>query len=273
VTARPRSAGRRRLSAALVLLSLVAMSDRLAFALSVTDETKLVPTGAQGGYEAGWAVAMSGEHLVVGVPQDAATVPSGGAAIVYRIVGGVLTEQAKLTASSPVEGDELGVSVDIDGDTIIAGAYHRFVGVDDHGKAVVFTGSGSTWSEQAELVAYDASVNDAFGWAVAISGDYAAVGAPKAWSGSTGNGAVYVYHREDGVWIHDVKLSPPNEHSLVHDVTKSTARSASQRSRRRTDAAKASPKEGSPQAIASGAAASIDATTRPTTSARMECAR
>ena len=64
-----------------------------------------------------------------------------------------VTEDEKLTASDAAAGDLFGVSVAVSGDTMVVGA----IGTDDAGRAsgsaYVFTKSGTTWSEQANLTA------------------------------------------------------------------------------------------------------------------------
>ena len=58
------------------------------------------------------------------------------------------------------------------------------------GAAYVFTGSGSTWPQQAKLTAAAAAPGDYFGYAVALSGSTAVVGAPGK---NSTTGAAYVF--------------------------------------------------------------------------------
>jgi hypothetical protein len=53
----------------------------------------------------------------------------------------------------------------------------------------VFTRSGTTWSQQAELTAADGAAGDQFG-SVAVSGSTAVVGAPDK---NSTTGAAYVF--------------------------------------------------------------------------------
>lgn len=75
-------------------------------------------------------------------------------------------------------GDHFGFSVALDGDTALVGAHF-----DEHpnssgaGSAYVFTRSGSRWTQQAKLAPEDGDDGDHFGWAVALDGDTALVGA------------------------------------------------------------------------------------------------
>ena len=69
----------------------------------------------------------------------------------------------------------------IDGDTLVVGAhYDQPSGNGSHtqpGAAYVFTRSGTTWSQQAKLVASDPEAGDRFGSAAAVSGDTIVIGA------------------------------------------------------------------------------------------------
>jgi hypothetical protein len=68
-----------------------------------------------------------------------------------------------------------GTSVALSGSTALVGAPGH---ASSAGAAYVFTGTGASWSQQAELTASDATANAKFGLAVAVSGSTATVGAP-----------------------------------------------------------------------------------------------
>ena len=63
------------------------------------------------------------------------------------------------------------------------------------GAAYVYTGSGTSWPQQAKLTAADTAQGDAFGSAVALSGSTMVVGAPAK---NTGTGAAYVFSGSGG---------------------------------------------------------------------------
>lgn len=109
----------------------------------------------------------------------------------------LLAEQAKLTARDGAPFDSFGNAVAISGDTALIGAYYKNNGV---GQAYVFVRSGNVWTEQAKLIASDAAPNDRFGYAVALDGDTAIVGAINVDNGAIPNaGAAYVFVRSGGV--------------------------------------------------------------------------
>ena len=113
-------------------------------------------------------------------------------------------ELAKLTASDPAADEWFGYSVSVSGDTAVVGAYGKD---DDHGAAYIFVYSGESWSQQAKLTASDRMPTDWFGYAVAISGDTAVIGAIGDDDNGTESGAAYVFGRSGGSWTELAKLT------------------------------------------------------------------
>src|SRR6266536_5322560 len=108
--------------------------------------------------------------------------------------------------------DSFGVSVAVDGDTAVVGAYlDDTPGGSDAGSAYVFVRSGTTWTEQAHLSAPDAEFNDNFGLPVAVDGDTAVVGAESGDSPTVADsGAAYVFVRLGTTWTAQDKLTAPD---------------------------------------------------------------
>ena len=113
---------------------------------------------------------------------------------------------AKLTASDKQNGDNLGYSVAIDGNTAIVGAYSEDTGGSDAGAAYIFTRTGSTWSQQAKLQAGDKQGSDYFGRAVGIDGNTAIVGAYGEDTGGSNAGAAYIFTRTGSTWSQQAKI-------------------------------------------------------------------
>jgi hypothetical protein len=131
--------------------------------------------------------------------------------------GNSWTEQAKLVASDGAADDFFGTSVAINGNTIIVGAYSDDIGSSIfQGSAYVFVRSGSSWTEQAKLVASDGGSDDFFGKSVAIHQDTIVVGAYADDISSEDQGSAYVYVRSGGIWSEQQKLIASNatEHNL-----------------------------------------------------------
>lgn len=164
----------------------------------------------------GWSVAADGNTSVVGAPGT--TVGSNieqGAVYVFVRSGAVWKEQQELTASDGAEGDQLGGggrSVAISGDTVVAGAWGRKSGDNLYqGAAYVFVRSGTTWVEQAELIANDGGYNDQFGFR------WASPATPRWWGRrkrSHSLGAAYVFVRSAGVWTQTAEVAVPQPDTL-----------------------------------------------------------
>jgi hypothetical protein len=158
----------------------------------------------------GYSVALSGDTAAVGAYHDLIGANANqGSAYVFTRSGTTWSEQVKLTAGDGAAFDEFGVSVAVSGDTAVVGARVDDIGANaDQGSAYVFTRSGTTWSEQAKLIAGDGAGGDQFGRSVALSGDTAVVGAETDDIGANASqGSAYVFTRSGTVWSQQAKLT------------------------------------------------------------------
>jgi FG-GAP repeat protein/centrosomal CEP192-like protein len=162
-----------------------------------SQQAELTASDGEAGDFFGQSVAVGGSTAVMGAPchprNGFAFCQGGpGAAYVFVESGGTWSQQAELAPSDGALGDEFGISVSFSGSTIVTGASLHTVG-SNQGAAYVFTGSGGTWSQQAELAASD-GVGGYFGWSVAVDGSTAVMGAPAHVVGSNSlQGAAYVF--------------------------------------------------------------------------------
>ena len=117
------------------------------------------------------------------------------------------TETAKLTASDCAANDYFGISISVDGGTVVVGAHLDDDNRVDSGSAYVFTEPNSGWTdvtETAKLTASDWVADDVFGYLVAVDGDTAVAGA----EGDDGDkGSVYVFTRQSGARSRVAKLT------------------------------------------------------------------
>jgi len=175
-----------------------------------TEQQKLTASDAVENDELGWSVAVSGDTVVAGAWfDDTPAGTSAGSAYVFVRSGGAWTEQQKLTASDAAANDQLGSSVAVSGDTVVAGATGDTTAAGQlAGSAYVFVRSGATWTEQQKLTASDAAAFDVFGIAVAVSGDTVVAGAFFDDTPAGQNaGSAYVFVRSGGVWTEQQKLT------------------------------------------------------------------
>ncbi len=197
----------------------------------------------------GFAVAVSGDTVVVGAPLEDSSATgvngngannsasnSGAAYVFVRNGSGVWTQQAYLKAPNAETGDGFGWSVAVSGNWVVVGAPFEDSSATttpgvladpadnsavDAGAAYTFVRSGTNWFHFEYLKASNTGANDQFGFAVAVSGDTVVVGAPLEDSSATGvngngannsasnSGAAYVFVR-DGIWNVQAYLKASN---------------------------------------------------------------
>ena len=199
----------------------------------------------------GNAVAISGSTIVVGAMKEGSsatgvngdqwdnTALGSGAAYVFVRNGTTWTQQAYLKAHNGEGGylgfgDLFGISVAIDGNTVVVGADDEDSaasgvngngssnGANGAGAAYVFVRNNATWTQQAYLKASNPDPADTFGAEVGVSGDTVIVGSPRERSAATGvngdqtsntifgAGAVYVFTREGTGWSQQAYLKASN---------------------------------------------------------------
>ena len=158
---------------------------------------KLTGVGATGSPSFGYSVALSafGDIALIGGPDDNS---GAGSAWVFTRFGSTWSFQTTLTGSGRAGASFFGDSVALSGD----GSTALVGGSDDNnfaGAAWVFTGSGSSWSQQGpKLTGSGAAGTGSFGFDVALSsdGDRAVIGGP--FDGATG--AAWVFERAGTTW-------------------------------------------------------------------------
>ena len=163
-----------------------------------------------------WSVAISGNYAIVGAKnEDDAGGNSSGKAYIFNVTTGALLHTLdNPNAYSTSGGDNFGLSVAISGNYAIVGAYlEDDAGGASSGKAYIFNVStGALLHTLDNPNAYSTSANDRFGESVAISGNYAIVG---AWfeddAGGTQSGKAYIFDVTTGSLVHT--LDNPNAYS------------------------------------------------------------
>lgn len=165
-------------------------------------------TQAEGRYF-GKSVSIDGDTAVVGAPNDSQGARFSGAAYVFTRANGVWTQQAKLKALDVAALANLGESVSLSGDTLIAGAPLATVNGTRTGAAYFFIRSGTEWTQEVKQIASDRAASDLFGSSVSVSGtgDTVVVGAYQHSGAGNLSGAAYVFARVGGFWTEQAKLA------------------------------------------------------------------
>lgn len=147
----------------------------------------------------GQAVALDGDTVLVGAPgKGVATHVHQGQAYVYARTGISWTQQAVLVdTAAGTDFDACGFSVAVLGDAAVVAAYSKTVGASsEQGQAYTFIRSGTTWAQQDVLADAAGETGDSFGFAVAMSGKLALIGAPGKRIGMNRyQGQVYVFQQ------------------------------------------------------------------------------
>src|SRR6266403_1180164 len=137
----------------------------------------------------GYSVSINGDTVVVGAYGK----NPGRAYIFERNQGGAENwgQVKELTASDGIGGDQFGISVAIDGDTLVVGAWA--INLATGGAAYIFERNQNGvegWGEVQKLIANDAAAHDQFGSSVGIDGDTVVVGAVGK---NSNTGAAYTF--------------------------------------------------------------------------------
>ena len=164
--------------------------------------------GAFTGDQFGYAVAVSGNYAVVSaIYEDDADGYNSGKAYIYNVTTGALVQKiSNPNAYGSSSGDNFGNSSDMSGNYAIVGAYGES-GPDYNvwtGKAYIFNvTTGVRVHTLNNPNPYGTSNSDYFGWSVAISGNYAMVGAyQEDDAGGTDSGKAYIYNVTTGALVH-----------------------------------------------------------------------
>lgn len=175
-----------------------------------TQQAQLVAPDGAASDTFGWSIAISGETVVVGSQfGDGGGVFNQGAVHVFVRTGTVWSLQQKLLPVDGTPGQLFGGSVAIDGDTVVIGSPQATIsGNMFQGAVYVFARTGSVWSQQQKLTAFDGAAQDQFGQVVSISRDTLVVSAKFAdVGGNTDQGAAYVFVRTGVTWSLQQKIT------------------------------------------------------------------
>ena len=144
----------------------------------------------------GTAVSLFADHGIVGAPQNNDNGACSGSACIFKLNGGIWSEQQKLIAGDGAAEDRFGISVAMSENWVVVGARGDADNGFGSGSAYLFRQSGTVWSEQPKLTAGDGAANDRFGGCVSISGGDVIVGAMNADYYGQDSGSVYIYFPE-----------------------------------------------------------------------------
>ena len=182
------------------------------------------PAGLQEAASFGWRVAQDARYTVVGAPfDDIGGGDSGVVKVFDSTTGALLFLLTNPGPATPDMSDNFGFAVAISGTRLVVAAYHEDMGSTDSGSAYVYDLSSSTPTVPVVTLHNPSpTLNDQFGYSVAISGDTVAVGAVNESSKATGvngdqadnsalkSGAAYLFVRRGTTWSQQAYLKASN---------------------------------------------------------------
>ena len=184
----------------------------------MNESKKLTATDGGANDWFGYAVDIDNDTVVVAahlndeddVGETVGVLNAGAVYVFAKPVDGAwaeATQVARLTSSKPKKNDQLGSSVAVSGDVVVAGApVGGSVSESEYGAALVFVKPATGWSndtdgtENGVLTSSDPTGGDRFGVSVDIDTDTIAVGALGHTAAASNSGAGYVFVKPDSGW-------------------------------------------------------------------------
>lgn len=174
-----------------------------------------LPPLLENGGSFGFVVAAGDTFIAAGAPGDDQFATDSGAVVVYEILNNRWTETDRLKASDAEQFDNLGTTVAVSGNILVAGAPFEDQLGNNAGAVYVFERIDDVWQETAKLTAMDTDAGDRFGAAVDIESEMIVVGA-------YGRDGAYIFERIAGTW-EEAELIPDNGLSGLGEFGRSVA--------------------------------------------------
>jgi len=161
-------------------------------------------------------LALDGDTLVVGVPQDSQLGFLAGAVYVFERDDGKSPPwrlAQTLFAPDGKQGDFFGLGLDLNGSALVVGAPQESSSGKWRGAAYSFVReSDGVWRFRQKLAPDSLTDIAGFGGVLDIDGGTLVVGAPKSSLGALQAGAVYVFQAKGENWVEtEVLISPDTE--------------------------------------------------------------
>jgi len=193
----------------------------------------------------GSAVALEGDHLVVGAPLDSEPTTNAGSGEIFVREGDTWRSQQRLQPSSLSSGANFGFSVALHGNRVAIGAPHTkaFLATTETppGELYLFEAAAGQWEQSVMLTAETPHESDFYGSNVVLIDDAMAVAASGDHSGASGlqgdptrtdamfSGAVYLYANTAAGWVRSTYIKAHNAdpgdafgYALAADATSNT---------------------------------------------------
>ena len=171
-------------------------------------QTTLIDPGGSNGDGFGMSVDVAGGSVVVGSPMG--SVPGGplgsGVAQMFTNLTGSndWNQIGKFTNTNPGAGDQFGSAVSLDGTTIAVGAPMNDTGGVNAGAAFIFSATGGSFSQSAQLLLPGGQSGAGFGTGLSLVNGQVAIGAPGAGT----SGSALLFQLTGGTWTPNPAIDP-----------------------------------------------------------------
>ena len=164
---------------------------------------------AENATQFGFSVDIDGDYAIVGAHGVNGAGADSGQAYIYFRTGTTWNLQATFINPTADPNASLGYQVSISGDYALVSAYGENDPNPSSGVVYIYHRSGTTWPLEATLHNPTGEASSFFGYAAAISGDYALVGAFSENVTNADQGQAYVFFRTGTTWNLQATLVNP----------------------------------------------------------------
>lgn len=197
-----------------IFRSLTFCSAFLAFSLPASAQIYQLPNPVnQDGDFFGGAVAINGDHALVGASGANICGPNSGAAYIYVFdsATGHWSASTNLEPDACAEESSFGRSVALGDSVAVVSSFRESAVTAQSNAAYVYTlNPDSTWTRTARLTSPGGSEEGAFASSVSIHGNRLAISTTGDVSTRAYGGAVYIYERSNaGSWLLQDRLAVP----------------------------------------------------------------
>lgn len=170
------------------------------------NEVRVIPSDGYSSGTFGNSVAISDSFAVVGAERNYHNGNFSGAAYIFKFDGTTWNQTQKLIPSFISSSNYFGSSVAISDSLICVGAEGYSDNGSYAGSAYIFKYDGTSWVEEAKLLASDGFNDDRFGTSVDIDNDKVVIGSYRDDDNGGDSGSAYVFEYDGGDWNETAKL-------------------------------------------------------------------
>jgi len=175
-------------------------------------DTALVKPGGEAYEDFGWSVAVcasntGGPGIAIGIPYSDAAGPDRGEVYCYKKTGNSWGLVQSLVSTDLSNADYYGFSLSMDTDYVAVAATgqdNATYAYADAGAVYLYAFGGGVWNFQQKLEG--TTTRGQFGFAISLSSNKLAVGAPWATTYNNTSASVYLYTRTGSNWANTTSL-------------------------------------------------------------------